>query len=615
MTWTLRKKILLGYGIALLLLAVVFVLSFVNLQRLGRASEAILSENYRSILAAEHMVNALERQDSGVLLYMLGDREQGIRQFRENQTDFQQWLGRAKDNITIEEEPQVLARIDSTYADYLVAFTDLVQSSPASEDPDAARARYRQALLPAFLPVRNASQELRELNQETMFAASRRAQDVAHRATWTLGLVGSGVLLVGLFFSLLLSYRIVRPVRELSDATRRIADGDYDVEVPAEGRDELARLARQFNEMAEQLRSYRDLNVEQIVAERRKSDAIVRSIDDALVAVDEELRIQNLNPSARRLLGDRSREAEGRHLLEVVRNEAVFERIRETVDSGRAPKIDEGDRYVSVELDGQPRHYEIVITPVMAPEGDETQGAILMLRDVTKLKELDLMKSEFVATASHELRTPLTSIAMSLDLLDERASGGLDPEEREQLEGARNDVERLRSLIGDLLQLSRIESGRIELDIEAVEVSVLCDRAVEVMSPQADERSVSILCRCPDGLPRVRADANKATWVLTNLLSNAVRYSDAGGDVAIDASANGGSVHVSVTDHGPGIAYEDQSRIFDKFVQVEDGRTPEGSGLGLAICREIVRAHGGSIWVESRPGEGSVFTFTLPVAT
>lgn len=615
MTWTLRKKILLGYGIALLLLAVVFVLSFVNLQRLGRASEAILSENFRSILAAEHMVNSLERQDSGVLLYLLGDREQGIRQFRENQGDFQQWLGRAKDNITIEEEPEVLARIDSTYADYLVAFTELVQGAPASLPPSAARERYREQLLPAFRPVRNASQELRELNQETMFAASRRAQDVAHRATWTLGLVGSGVLVVGLLFSLLLSYRIVRPVRELSDATRRIADGDYDVEVPAEGRDELARLARQFNEMAEQLRSYRDLNVEQIVAERRKSDAIVRSIDDALIAVDEELRIQNLNPSARRLLGDRGREAEGRHLLEVVRSEAVFERIRETVDSGRATEVDEGDRYVSVELDGQPRHYEIVITPVMSPEGEETHGAILMLRDVTKLKELDRMKSEFVATASHELRTPLTSIAMSLDLLDERASGRLEPEEREQLEGARNDVERLRSLIGDLLQLSRIESGRIELDIEAVEVSVLCDRAVEVMSPQADERSVAILCRCPDGLPRVRADANKATWVLTNLLSNAVRYSDAGEDVAIDASANRGSVHVSVTDHGPGIAYEDQSRIFDKFVQVEDERTPEGSGLGLAICREIVRAHGGSIWVESRPGEGSVFTFTLPVAT
>lgn len=234
MTWTLRKKILLGYGIALLLLAVVFVLSFVNLQRLGRASEAILSENYRSILAAEHMVNALERQDSGVLLYLLGDREQGVRQFRENQADFQQWLGRAKDNIRIEEEPAVLARIDSTYADYLVAFTALVQGAPPSLAPSAPRERYREQLLPGFRPVRDASQELRELNQETMFAASRRAQDVAHRATWTLGIVGSGVLMVGLLFSLLLSYRIVRPVRELSDATRRIADGDYEVEVPAD---------------------------------------------------------------------------------------------------------------------------------------------------------------------------------------------------------------------------------------------------------------------------------------------------------------------------------------------------------------------------------------------
>lgn len=615
MTWTLRKKILLGYGIAFLLLAVIFVLSFVNLQRLGRASEAILSENYRSILAAEHMVNALERQDSGVLLYLLEDRERGIRQFRENQAAFQQWLGRAKDNVTIEEEPDVLARIDSTYADYLIAFTELVRSPLPITDPGEAIPGYRQELLPAFLPVREASERLRELNQETMFAASRRAQAVGHRATWTLGLVGSGVLLVGLLFSLLLSNRLVRPVQVLSDATRRIAEGDYDIEVPAEGQDELARLARQFNEMAEQLRSYRNLNVEQIVAERRKSDAIVRSIDDALIAVDDELRVQNLNPSARQLLGDRGREAEGRHLLEVVRREDIFERIRDTVESGGAPEIKDGERYMSVELDGQLRHYEIVIAPVIAPEGEEAHGAILMLRDVTKLKELDRMKSDFVATASHELRTPLTSIAMSLDLLDQHASGRLEPEERDQLEGARRDVARLRSLIGDLLELSRIESGRIELDIGTVQMNLLCDRAVEVMSPQAEERSVEIVCRSPGGLPCVRADPNKATWVLTNLLSNAVRYSDPGGAVQIDASADEGSVRVSVTDHGPGIAYEDQSRIFDKFVQVEDGRTPEGSGLGLAICREIVRAHGGSIWVESEPGEESVFTFTLPVAT
>lgn len=614
MSYSLRTRVLLGYGVALLLVAGLLSLALTDLFRLGRASDAILSENYRSIQAAEHMINALERQDSGVLLYLLGEEEAGSRQFRESQAEFLQWLGRAKDNVTIDGEEAILASLDSAYSTYLEAFARLVQRRDPGESPAVARDAYRGRLHAAFLPVRETTGRLRDLNEETMFAASDRADAVARRAVWTLGVAGLLAIGVGLAFGLVLSNRLVRPIREITDATARIAGGDYDVEVPERTGDELGDLARRFNEMADRLRAYRAMNVGELMAEKRKSEAIIRSIDDGLVVVDNQFRVVDLNPAAARILDHQGRDVAGLHFLEVVRNDTLFEQVRRTVESGRAAEIEDQQRFLTTDRSGERRHFEAVVIPVRG-ESDGLAGAILMLRDVTKLRELDRMKSEFVATASHELRTPLTSIAMSLDLVEEHAGPQLDAAERDLLQGTRADVERLRSLVSDLLDLSRIEAGRIELDIQAVDASLICERVQEVMFSQAEERAVILQLRLPEDLPEVRADVNKMTWVLTNLVSNALRYSESGARVEVSAAPFESSVHLTVRDEGEGIPYEFQSRIFDKFIQVEDGRRPEGTGLGLAICREIVRAHGGTIWVESEPGEGSSFTFTLPVAT
>ena len=258
-------------------------------------------------------------------------------------------------------------------------------------------------------------------------------------------------------------------------------------------------------------------------------------------------------------------------------------------------------------------HYHFSVTPVLTASHGML-GAILVVRDMTKLKEIERMKSEFVATASHELKTPLTSIGMSIGLLRERIAGRLEPRERELLEVADEEVERLRSLIRDLLDLSKIEAGKIEMEFGNVPVSLLFEKAAQILSRQAEERGIALSCSVEDNLPAVRADANKVTWVLTNLISNALRYTQPGGHVRLSGQHVGSKVHISVADDGAGIPFEYQTKIFDKFVQVRDGAAEGGTGLGLAICKEVVRAHGGSIWVESTPGRGSTFTFTLPVA-
>ncbi len=607
MTWTVRSKILLANGTVLLLLGLVLGWALTNLQNLGSASEAILSENYRSIIAAENMINGLERMDSAVLLH-LRNREQGLEQFRTNQNQVSRWLARAQDNITIEGEDRVLARIDSTFNRYTAQFDSLLQRPDVYGDQP-----YEDALLPAFQAVRKAAGDLRNLNQQTMVEASDRAERVATWAIWSVGSIGVGAIVLGLFISVVLAGRIVRPIRKVQAATQQIAEGNYDVEVQTGATDELGHLADQFNEMAGELRHYRDLNVEKILAEQQKNEAILQSIDDGLLVVDGDYSVTNLNPTAEWALGVRRDETEGRHVLEALRNERLFEQIQATIESGESSVPSEPGDTLTVERNGETRHFQLVVNPVRSTS-EEMLAAILLLRDVTKLQELNRLKSEFVATASHELKTPLTSIGMSVRLLRERHGETLEERDRELLDAAAEDVDRLRDLVDDLLDLSKIESGRMEMNRETVPVSLMCDKATEALRAQADEQDISLDVDVPETLPDVTADPNKVTWVLNNLISNALRYSEPGDRICIQAERIGDSVHVSVEDEGAGIPYEYQSKIFDKFVQVDSDQTAGGTGLGLAIAQEIIHAHEGRIWVDSAPGEGSTFTFALPIA-
>lgn len=603
----LKTKILLGYSIPLVLLILVGVWGVFNLLRLGKASDAILQENYRSILAAENMIDSLERQDSATLLVLLNNETEGVQQFRDNEIDFLQWLGRAKDNITIDGEAQTLETLESHYRDYLATFGQMSGlNAPDQPTPNY----YYQTLLPRFQRVRQASGELRDLNQKTMVAASKQAQRISEQATWSM--IGTGVVAAGLGIgaSLLLSDRIVQPLRKMTRATEQIADGKYDVVLDVETQDELGHLAQEITTMSRKLKAFHKLNVGKVIAEKQRNEAIISSIADGLVVVDDQFKIIAVNPTAAVILGTTPEQAQHRAFQEVVRSELLYGYMQDTAKSGQPPALEEAQSTLDLERDGKTQYYKFAITPVTT-EGNRRLGVVLLLQDVTKLKELDQLKSEFVATASHELRTPLTGMSMSINLLLENAQQKLSESEQELLQTARDDIQRLRALVNDLLDLSKIESGRIEMDLVPVDVGLLIEKALSPFKVQAEEQKVELVRQIPEDLPQAKADANKITWVLTNLVANALRYTDAGGQIRVAAHPHQNSIEVSVADDGDGIPFEYQARIFDKFVQVETERDVGGSGLGLAICKEMIKAHGGTIWVDSAPGQGSTFRFTL----
>ena len=607
---TFKKKILIGYGIIFLLMGLVVAWAVTNLVMLGKASDAILKENYRSILAAENMVDALERQDSAILLFFMGDIHQGIAQFRENEAVFLEWLARAKDNITISGETELVKALESDYTAYRQRFSELTDFRDRYE-PLNGLSIYQETVYPLFIQVRKKCIDLRYLNEETMYKASIQAGTVSKQAIGSTVVVAVSALAVALVFCLVLANRIVRPLQHFMNASRRISSGDYTAKVPMETGDELGLLAGEFNRMADQIRQYHEMNIEQIISEKNKGDAILSSIEDGLLVFDTRLKVTGINPAARRMLGLTTVETALLKCADILPDPKVCDMIRKTLKTGVHPDLPDEQRIMVFSEKDQSHHYLFSVRAIRGSSHDLT-GIVLLLRDVTRMKEVEQLKTEFIMAASHELRTPLTGLGMSVDLLLEHAAPSLSEKNRDLLQAAHEEVHRMKALVSDLLDMSGIEGGRIEMEFENVQVSTLFNHAQTVFKNQTDMKGVELSREIAVDLPGVRADANKITWVLTNLISNALRYVQRGGHIKLRAQRIDPHIHLSVQDDGPGIPPEYHTRVFQKFVQVK-GRETGGTGLGLAICKEIVRAHGGAIWVESSQGLGSTFTFTLPI--
>jgi NtrC-family two-component system sensor histidine kinase KinB len=608
----LRTKILGGYGLVLTPIVIVWTWAIINIAHLGSASDAILRENYRSILAAENMIDVIERQDSNILLFIMGD-EGGLAQFRQHEIEFLEWLGRAKNNITLEGEAEALETIEQQYLAYLETVGQL-REIQLTQDQGAVN-HYQEVVLPIFQKVRDACIALRDMNQNAMLATSGEAQVIANRAIWSTAVIGAVVVGLGMVFSLLLSNILTRPLQAMTQAAEKIAGGNYEVALQVKSNDELGILAQELTEMGQELKTFHELNINQVLTEKQRSEAIIRSINDGIVVVNDDFEIIAINPMAAQIFNTTPDQARGKHFLDIVGDRTLYESIKTVPKNGKSPLATTKSATTVLALEGEAQtQYYNVATTLVKTEKNHPLGVVLLLQDVTKLKELDRLKSEFIMTASHELRTPLTGIAMSIGLLMENAHQKLSAEEQELLQAAHEDIQRLRALVNDLLDLSKIETGRVEMDFEAVDVMLLAERAVSTLAQQAKQANIDLAYQIPEDLPQVKADPNKITWVLTNLIANAIRYTDAGGCICVSAQKVRGFVHISVADNGAGIPLEYQSKIFDKFVQLKTDKVVGGSGLGLAICKEIVKAHGGTIWVDSAPGQGSTFTFTLPVA-
>jgi signal transduction histidine kinase/HAMP domain-containing protein len=603
---SLRSKLLLAQAPLALVLVVFGYASTKALGSLGRSPELILKDNYRSVLAGERMMEALDVLQASALSLATrrpvdGDARAEARLRFENELSVQEH------NVTEPGEEESTRRLRERWTAYRKELDAL-----EGVRPPARLDRYLDALVPAAREVRSAANEILGLNQDAMARKADRARREAERNVTATVAATIGALVLGLLASLSLTARLLRPLAVLSRTVRRIGEGDLEARARIAGRDEIAALAQEFNTMADRLAEYRKSSLGELLLAQQASQAAIESLPDPVLVLDAAGAILNQNGAAETLL--KLGGAGGASLATLDPElRAVVERVRQHVLSGRgayAPRgFEEAVRVPSPEGD---RHLLPRATPLYSEEG-RIVGATIVLQDVTRLMRFDELKNDLVATVAHEFRTPLTSLRMATHLMAEEVVGPLTEKQVELLAAAREDCERLQAIVDDLLDLSRIQSGRIALEVRHLDAGALLDGAAEALASAAAAAQLELRVSPPDPPVHVQADPERAQLVLSNLLSNAIRHTAPGGRVELRAGAAGDHVRFEVRDTGEGIAREHLERIFDKFYRVPGGRST-GVGLGLYISREIVHAHGGEMGVESEPGRGSLFWFTLPRA-
>jgi two-component system phosphate regulon sensor histidine kinase PhoR len=436
------------------------------------------------------------------------------------------------------------------------------------------------------------------------------------------------VLLISAGFSLFFTRSSGLRIQRLEKFSRRVAAGDFRPLAPESNDDELAMLARAMNDTALRLAQ----TIRSLTEEHGRTGAILESMAEGVAVVGADERVVYSNAAFAQILGSGSNVAganaagsngapgadgipgrsagQGRRLVELVRQSELL---------GVVKKVLAGEQRIESEVTVgtvRVRTFAVTAAPVRASEeGGTAIGAVLVLHDISELRRLERVRQDFVANVSHEFKTPLTAIRGFAETLLGGALEDVDHRKR-FVEIIQDHAERLTRLTDDLLKLSAIEAGRMDLDLNTVNPADLLKMCAESADFAAEKKQLTIQIDCPANLPAIRGDSGRLRDVLQNLLDNAVQYTPTGGHIILSATVEGAEVVFTVADNGIGIPQAEQERIFERFYRVDEGRSREvgGTGLGLSIARHIAEAHGGRVWVESAIGQGSRFHFSAPIA-
>jgi signal transduction histidine kinase len=598
----LRQKLSLGFGGLLLIILIIGIQSIIHLTQLGPAVDVILRENYRSVIACQEMKESLERTDSGILFVLLGEKEKGTELIQKNEVVFEKALQAELNNITLPEEGRKAHHLQDLFKRYQAILHEMQgMKTSANQQRDA----YFSKLFPLFIQIKETADEILQMNQKNMSDANnlaRRSAASAKRQMYMLLLAG---MLVAVGFVLFTGRWILRPINRLIRSAEEIKQGNLELVVESDSRDEIGQLSEAFNEMALALRESRRSDQTRLTRIQRATEQTFNSLPDAVAIVDPGGKVDVATETARNVFelkpGKQIRGLPSRWMDEI---------FTEALRTGRTIRPSGEQRVIQHFVNGEEHYFRPEAIPILGRDMQPT-GVVLVLQDVTQERKQEELKRGVISTVSHQLKSPLTSIRMAIHLLLEEKIGSLTPKQTELLVAAREDSDRLHSILNNLLDISRIESGKVEMNFRKVSPHSMVFEALEPFQMDFKDRNVTLGTELQDDLPEVWADTARMGHVFANLLSNALRYTPPGGKVTVLGKADEEWVQFSVSDSGKGIPSQYLARIFEQFFRVPDQGAETGAGLGLAIVKEIVEAHGGTVKVESRLGEGSTFIFTL----
>lgn len=580
----LRARLWIGLIALSLLTIVVSGVGIYALVRQSQASRAVLQENYRTLEYVTDMHDALNEYERVRMLPTDSVARQAVLQ------TFDRVLRQQEANITEPGERAATARIRLRFQQ-LQAETTLVSLREIRDQLDA----------------------IARLNQNALLAKNDRARRTADLQLNILA--GTATLVLVFLFTFLYSFpgSLLRPVEAITRKITAIAQGQYqqEIDLPDHRHDEIGDLARAFNAMSAELVRYQQTNIDQLQFERSRLTQVLNTLNEALLVLDADKRVLVVNPAMQHLLNVQPDSLNGLYAPDVA---ATHDLLRTLIQPLMQPGGVHAGKPISIVVDRETRQYqpEAVMVHDLADGTGATPpilGYVLGLVDVTPFHAKDVAKTQFLATVSHELKTPLAGIGLSLRLLDDPRVGNLNDEQRNLVANILSETERLKKLTAELLDMTQLESGNIQLRLQPVDLREVAETTIAALQAQAEAKQLTITTGFPPTLPRAQADPDKLRWVLSNLLVNAIRYSPTGGTVHIAAASTVGTIQLSVADQGPGIPSEHRQRVFERYFRVP-GQAGGGTGLGLAISREFVEAMGGSLALVDSFG-GSRFEIAL----
>ncbi|WDF60715.1 ATP-binding protein [Flavobacterium sp. KACC 22758] len=569
----IKTKLNLGVGLLFLMIIILSLVSAYSVFLIKQDTENILKSNYNTLEYSRNMIFALDGIKS--------DSKETIQNFEEN-------LKKQTQNITEPGEKQATEKLKASFA--------LLDKNNADE---YIKAQIRQDIF-----------AIMKLNLDAIKQKSDIAKHSAETANLSIAIVGTLCFLIAFNLLVNLPNNIANPIRELTQSIKEIANKNYSERVHFTSHSEFGDLAKSFNTMAQKLEEYHDSNVYKLLFEKKRLETLINNMNDPIIGLDNEGIVLFVNDEALKIIGLKSEDIIGKPASELaISNDLIRSLI---LKESETPK----KQALKIFAHGKESYFEKEIHNItITPTGEEKEiniGDVIILRNITLFKELDFAKTNFIATVSHELKTPIASIKLSLQLLENEKTGDMNDDQKQLVESIKDDSQRLLKITGELLNLSQLETGNIQLNIGKSNPHEIVKYAVEAVKVQADQKQIQLVIDANENLKNVKADAEKTGWVLINYLSNAIRYSSEKSTILIKLKEENNQMVFQVIDTGKGIDTRYKDKVFDKYFQVP-GSQKSGTGLGLAISKEFIEAQNGSVGVESNLGLGSTFWFSLKV--
>ncbi len=562
MALNVKNKIWLGTLFLFLLLLVTEGAGIYFMAKLKTEARNVLQDNYESLSYAHAMQQQLNNPKENFSLSV---------------KNIEAALKLQESNITEQGEKEVTINLRERFNNLKKGDTTLQNIRAIQED----------------------IQSILLLNMKAIQRKSNVAEKTANDALAIITSLGGLIFIIAFTFIINFPSIVTKPIRHLTEAIKEIANKNYKHRVRIDNKDEFGNLADAFNEMAGRLEYFESSNLNKLMFEKNRAEAVINSLKDASIGIDKNNIVLFANYQALQLLGLRSEEIVGKPVDEIKNKNDLFGFLTDK----------ENTTPFKIVVENRENYF---VKEMIEVEQGETKNKVIVLKNITSFKELDVAKTNFISTISHELKTPLASSDFSLKLLEDERISKLSPEQKELIKNLKEDNQRMLKILSELLNMSQVESGRIQLNVQKVNPASIVENAIQAVSGNAKEKGIIIINKSAKDLPEIDADADKTTWIINNFLTNAIKYSYNGNSIEVGALQQNGKIIFSVKDFGQGIDAAYIPRLFERYFQVP-GSKEKGTGLGLAISKEFVEAQKGRIWVESEIGRGSVFNFELPV--